>query len=256
MSEMEPDFQPCAFCRRIAVGHFLLEGAQTVVFRDAYPLTRGHVHITPRRHYESFFDVPENERLDMISTLWEAHDWAEERYWPTGYNIGINVGQAAGQSIPHANIHLIPRYGENLPRGSRWVLGGKGSRKNHPSLKEILSAPPLFTNGFAYLFDHPNPATPGQGLVMLRRKKPFWDMTREERESFWDLIYLSPRFLHPPTAPDGYNVALDIGPSAGGEGDWVLAHIMPRWNRDTPRPYGVRWMAGENPDYRARGLES
>ena len=240
------------------MGHFVIENEQTVVFRDAHPLTRGHLHIAPRRHQKNFFRVPENEMLDMIEALWMARDWLQTEYNPAGYNIGINIGEAAGQSIPHANMHLIPRYGEEIldrPRGSRWLLGGQGSRRKTPSLQEILShKEPLLENRYALLLEHPRPMLPGHALVVPRRTSvSFFDMREPERAAFWEAISESPSLL-PVREADGYNVAIDVGPAAGQDQPFQAAHILPRQNGDASEAFGVRWMAGEHPDYQSRRL--
>lgn len=114
----------CNFCRRISVGHFISESNLVVVFRDAYPVTPGHVHIAPRRHVESFFELAPEEREAMLEMVDRAREWADEEHSPDGYNIGINVGEAAGQTVAHCNIHLIPRYRGDSPDprgGVRWV---------------------------------------------------------------------------------------------------------------------------------------
>jgi len=114
----------CNFCRRIAVGRFIAETNLVVVFRDSHPVTPGHVHIAPRRHVESFFDLERAEREAMFDMIEEARRWAEREHSPDGWNIGINIGEAGGQTVPHCNIHLIPRYHGDVPDprgGVRWV---------------------------------------------------------------------------------------------------------------------------------------
>lgn len=238
------------------MGHFVLENEQTVVFRDAHPLTRGHLHIVPRRHQKDFFRVPENEVLDMIDALWKAQEWLQKEYSPAGYNIGINIGDAAGQSIPHANMHLIPRYGEELldrPRGSKWLLGGRGARRKTPSLKEILDhKEPLMENRYALLLEHPRPMLPGHSIVVPRRTSAsFFDMRIPEREAFWEMVSESYSLVPP---ANGYNIAIDVGEAAGQDQPFQSAHILPRKHGDAEEAYGVRWMAGEHPDYQSRRL--
>lgn len=98
------------------------------MIRDLYPVSPGHTLVIPRRHIRSFFEARESERMALLRAL----DWAKQRidaeFSPGSYNIGINDGPAAGQTVPHLHIHLIPRYVGDAadPRGGvRWVVPGK-----------------------------------------------------------------------------------------------------------------------------------
>lgn len=96
--------------------------------RDAFPVSPGHTIIIPRRHVASFFEVTDDERTVMLLLLDQAKEELDVRFHPSGYNIGINDGADAGQTVPHLHIHLIPRYpGDRVdPRGGvRWILPDK-----------------------------------------------------------------------------------------------------------------------------------
>lgn len=75
--------------------------------------------IIPKRHFPSLFDASEDERDALFELVFDARLWLDKEYNPDGYNVGVNVGRPAGQTIMHAHIHLIPRYvGDTLdPRG-------------------------------------------------------------------------------------------------------------------------------------------
>jgi diadenosine tetraphosphate (Ap4A) HIT family hydrolase len=117
----------CAFCtlpedRSIDSSEF----GMTV--RDAYPISPGHTLIIPKRHVGSFFDLAAAERQDLLLLLDKAKVILDQEFKPNGYNIGINDGPAAGQTVPHLHIHLIPRYNKDLPDprgGIRWVIPEK-----------------------------------------------------------------------------------------------------------------------------------
>lgn len=82
----------------------------------------------PRRHVLSLFDTSEVERANLFSLLDRAKQVLHAEFNPDGYNVGINDGAAAGQTVPHLHIHLIPRYFGDLPDprgGVRWVIPGK-----------------------------------------------------------------------------------------------------------------------------------
>lgn len=109
---------PCIFCS-IAPDRIILEHPLAIVERDTYPLTQGHSLVIPRRHVASFFDTTVEERAAIMELLGQAKALIERDYAPDGYNIGINDGSAAGQTIMHLHVHLIPRYlGDSSdPRG-------------------------------------------------------------------------------------------------------------------------------------------
>jgi diadenosine tetraphosphate (Ap4A) HIT family hydrolase len=99
-----------------------------VVIRDAYPVSVGHTLIIPRRHIGSFFELTAEERTALMSLLDAAKLVLDQEHTPQGYNIGINDGPVAGQTVPHLHIHLIPRYQGDRPDprgGVRWIIPEK-----------------------------------------------------------------------------------------------------------------------------------
>jgi diadenosine tetraphosphate (Ap4A) HIT family hydrolase len=96
--------------------------------RDGYPVSPGHSLVIPKRHIGSFFDTTVDERQALLALLEDAKLAAVTELHPSGFNIGINDGAAAGQTVPHLHIHLIPRYIGDMadPRGGvRWVIPDK-----------------------------------------------------------------------------------------------------------------------------------
>jgi diadenosine tetraphosphate (Ap4A) HIT family hydrolase len=117
----------CLFCR-IPAEDILIEHPLVLVKRDGYPVSRGHTLIIPRRHVASFFETTEEERAAMMKLLDEAKAILDREYSPDGYNIGINNGAVAGQTVMHVHMHLIPRYAGDRPDprgGVRWILPEK-----------------------------------------------------------------------------------------------------------------------------------
>jgi diadenosine tetraphosphate (Ap4A) HIT family hydrolase len=115
---------PCPFCtledERIVASNEL-----AVVIRDGFPVSPGHTLVVPRRHVASWFDATPDEQRAVLELLAQAKQQLDAERSPAGYNIGINDGPAAGQTIRHLHMHLIPRYdGDNEdPRGGvRWVF--------------------------------------------------------------------------------------------------------------------------------------
>jgi diadenosine tetraphosphate (Ap4A) HIT family hydrolase len=109
----------CPFCS-IPAGEILDENKYAVAVRDRCPVTVGHTLIIPRRHVADYFGLSKVEKdatLDLLESMKKAMD---AECSPDGYNVGMNIGEAAGQRIFHVHIHLIPRIkGEaGNPRGS------------------------------------------------------------------------------------------------------------------------------------------
>lgn len=117
----------CPFCT-LPPDRILLADDHALVIRDGFPVSPGHTLVIPRRHVGSFFDITADERASLLRLLDEAKVALEREFAPQGYNIGINDGAAAGQTVPHLHIHLIPRYTGDRedPRGGvRWVVPEK-----------------------------------------------------------------------------------------------------------------------------------
>jgi len=96
---------------------------------DKYPVSSGHLLIIPKRHVHSFFDLTPEELMFFHKSLLKAQDIIGEKHKPNGYNVGVNVGSDAGQTIPHVHIHVIPRYRGDAKEpegGIRNVIPGKG----------------------------------------------------------------------------------------------------------------------------------
>src|SRR6185503_3024683 len=114
----------CELCSRQEV---LLENALVYVRHDNNSLSRGHVLVVPKRHVASFFDMTEEEQSAALALLREIQRSIQKQHSPDGYNIGVNVGKAGGQSRMHVHLHLIPRYAGDVPDprgGIRCVLSG------------------------------------------------------------------------------------------------------------------------------------
>ena len=86
---------------------------------DKYPVSKGHILIVPQRHFSNYFDATEEELLELWEMVEDRQYILEIKFKPDGFNIGINIGEAAGQTVSHLHIHLIPRYKGDMedPRG-------------------------------------------------------------------------------------------------------------------------------------------
>ena len=119
----------CLFCA-IPSEKILIDRPLAFAKHDGYPVSKGHTLIIPRRHVASFFETTEDERLAMMRLLDEVKGMLDREHKPDGYNIGINNGAAAGQTVMHLHIHLIPRYNGDRadPRGGvRWIIPEKAA---------------------------------------------------------------------------------------------------------------------------------
>jgi len=119
--------KPCPFCT-LPSERIIDSNDLALVIRDGYPISPGHTLVIPKRHIGSWFETTPEEQSAMLNLLERAKAVLEEELQPNGYNIGINDGPNAGQTVPHLHMHLIPRYkGDQLdPRGGvRWIIPEK-----------------------------------------------------------------------------------------------------------------------------------
>ena len=125
MTQITPKL--CGFCN-LPSARVIDESSTAIAIRDGYPVSPGHTLLIPKRHAGSFFDLSEQERSDLFGLLDRTKLALDEEFQPQGYNIGINDGAAAGQTVLHLHVHLIPRYDGDRPDprgGVRWVIPGK-----------------------------------------------------------------------------------------------------------------------------------
>ena len=116
----------CIFCTPDR--EILAESAHGVAFFDSFPVSRGHALVVPRRHVATIFEMSGDEYADCFRLVLALKDLLAARYSPDGFNVGANCGEAAGQSVWHAHIHVIPRYKGDVPNprgGIRGVVPGK-----------------------------------------------------------------------------------------------------------------------------------
>ena len=99
-----------------------------MLIRDAHPVSPGHSLVIPKRHIGSWFEATSEEVSAMLELLEDGKTMLDASHHPDGYNIGINDGLAAGQTVPHLHMHLIPRFTGDVPDprgGVRWVIAEK-----------------------------------------------------------------------------------------------------------------------------------
>ncbi|MBN1922090.1 MAG: HIT family protein, partial [Anaerolineae bacterium] len=118
------------FCAPIADRELLTESATVYAMLDRYPVSPGHTLVIPKAHGADYFALPARGKTACWLVVDRVQALLAERYHPDGFNVGINCGAAAGQTVPHVHIHVIPRYAgdvENPTGGVRHVIPGMGN---------------------------------------------------------------------------------------------------------------------------------
>lgn len=104
----------CKWCREMG-GDVLVENESFIAVFDAYPVNRGHTLIISKRHVADLFGLDKREFADLHAILGHVKQLLDGEFHPAGYNVGANCGEAAGQTIFHFHLHVIPRYPNDVP---------------------------------------------------------------------------------------------------------------------------------------------
>ena len=119
------DHKDCPFCRN---PNKVIQNDLAFADYDSYPVNPGHCLVITHRHVAEYFDTTAEEKAAVWALVDEIKTVIDAEFHPDGYNIGVNIGEAAGQSVPHLHIHVIPRYRgdmENPKGGVRGVIPHK-----------------------------------------------------------------------------------------------------------------------------------
>lgn len=122
-----PAKSPCPFCR-VDPKSLWFETKHGRVIHDAYPISKGHMLVVPRPHIQSVYDLDTDTQAALFKLVSDVRRRLNEKYHPDGFNVGLNDGEAAGQTVMHAHIHVIPRWTNDVadPRGGvRWIIPDK-----------------------------------------------------------------------------------------------------------------------------------
>jgi len=132
ISSLEQDGykRPCPFCQKND-REIIAESEFAFAFYDHFPVSPGHTLIVPKRHVASYFDLQRDELWQMNELSFSCKNILQKKYHPTGFNLGINVGLDAGQSIFHCHMHLIPRYYGDVPNPRGGVRGVIPLKQNY-----------------------------------------------------------------------------------------------------------------------------
>jgi ATP adenylyltransferase len=128
--------QACPFCG-LPKDQLFYDGELVVGIWDSHPVSPGHALLIPKRHAPTLFDATPEERAELMAAVDIARNAIEKTRAPDGYNIGFNIGEAAGQTVFHAHLHVIPRYTGDAPNprgGVRKVLRGAREEAERPTL--------------------------------------------------------------------------------------------------------------------------
>ena len=122
----------CTFCsiQKEKKSQHIVENESFFARYDKFPVSKGHVDIVSKRHVTSIFDLCEREVIQLFYIMEKTKRKIDKKFRPDAYNIGINEGRAAGRTVDHLHIHLIPRYKGDVadPTGGiRNVIPGKGN---------------------------------------------------------------------------------------------------------------------------------
>lgn len=115
---------PCPFCEP-SPDRVIHEQRHVRLLWDGFPISPGHALVTPVRHVARWADTSTDEQRAILQAISDAQIEIRKTREPDGFNIGINDGEAAGQTVPHLHVHVIPRYEGDVedPRGGvRWVI--------------------------------------------------------------------------------------------------------------------------------------
>ena len=118
----------CIFCR--IDRPVVVQSAHSLAIFDNFPVAKGHTLVVPRRHVVTIWELDDAEFADAFLLVRKVKQLLEKEFAPDGFNVGVNCGEAAGQSVWHAHIHIIPRYRGDVPRprgGVRNIMPEKGA---------------------------------------------------------------------------------------------------------------------------------
>lgn len=128
----------CLFCKwKNEKDRIILENDLAFACYDEIAVNPGHMLFMTKRHVKDFFETTPEERMAIFELIDKAKELIDEKHKPDGYNIGMNCGEAGGQSVMHIHVHLIPRYFGDVPNprgGIRGVIPNKQNYNKKPEL--------------------------------------------------------------------------------------------------------------------------
>jgi diadenosine tetraphosphate (Ap4A) HIT family hydrolase len=107
--------QRCPFCQILQCDAAGLRFPGAAAFPDVFPVSPGHTVVVPNRHVSGFFDLAADEQAAVWALVAEVPPRLAAEHAPDGFDVGVNAGEAAGQTLPHAHVHVIARYAGGVP---------------------------------------------------------------------------------------------------------------------------------------------
>jgi len=121
----------CPFCNPDSQSELILESATAYALFDKFPVSKGHTLIIPKKHCADYFQLTFKEQSACWFMLNKAKEILKRTLKPDGFNVGININESAGQTIPHVHIHLIPRYSGDVEEPEGGVRGVIPEKKKY-----------------------------------------------------------------------------------------------------------------------------
>lgn len=125
----------CPFCSK---PNAIIENELAFVRYDGYPVNPGHCLIVPRRHVAEYFQATAGEKAAIWALVDEMKLIIDREFEPDGYNVGVNISEAAGQSVPHIHVHMIPRYRGDVENPKGGVRGVIPERQKYEQKKQFV----------------------------------------------------------------------------------------------------------------------
>lgn len=122
--------EDCPFCKRTGI-EVIAENRDAKLILDKYPVSPGHMLVVPKKHAEEPCDLYKIEKQAMLELVERAKDILTVLVEPDGFNVGINIGEPAGQTVEHFHVHVIPRYKDDVEDPTGGVRGVIPSRKTY-----------------------------------------------------------------------------------------------------------------------------
>lgn len=119
----------CPFCELVPEKVWF-QNETGVVLWDGFPISKGHSLVVPHQHVTSLFDLEPELQSELWRLVTKTREHLQEKFQPNAFNIGLNDGVAAGQTVMHAHIHVIPRWNNDVPDargGVRWIIPDKAN---------------------------------------------------------------------------------------------------------------------------------
>jgi diadenosine tetraphosphate (Ap4A) HIT family hydrolase len=107
--------ETCPFCHLVESDTVTVRAPAAAAFPDAYPVSPGHTLVVPIRHVSDFFDLSADEQSAVWRLVADVRQRLAGEHGAVAFNVGLNAGDAAGQTVPHAHVHVIPRYAGDVP---------------------------------------------------------------------------------------------------------------------------------------------